>query len=137
MKIVSNPVPLVVKRLSEIKNAETMKVVETFVLSLRQKDSCFRLTNKKTCFLENKISKNCYKWDTSKLAQTVSLNVTPIDSKRYWIHKKCEHNWIWSSWSPKEGFKKENLSLAMEKWICPFSNVARNWKHSMIMIKFG
>ena len=37
VKIGCNPVPLVAKRLSEIKNAETVKVVETFVLSLRQK----------------------------------------------------------------------------------------------------
>ena len=41
----SNPVTQVAKRLSE--NAENLNEVETFVLLLRQKNSCFQLTNEK------------------------------------------------------------------------------------------
>ena len=41
----SNPVAQVAKRWSESENAENLKEVETFVLSLRQKDSCMNLIN--------------------------------------------------------------------------------------------
>ena len=44
----SNPVAQVAKRLSKIEDAENLKEVETFVLSLRPKDSCFQLRNEKS-----------------------------------------------------------------------------------------
>ena len=81
----SKPVAQVAKRLSEIENAENLKEVETFVLSFRQKDSCFQVANAKMCFLKSKISEHCYECDIFKLAQTESLYVIPIDSKRLGI----------------------------------------------------
>ena len=72
----SNPVAQAAKRLSE---------TETFVLLLRQKDSCFQVTNEKMCFFESKISEDCCECDIFKLAQTKSLYVTPIASKRLGI----------------------------------------------------
>ena len=81
----SNPVSQVAKRLSEIENAEKLKKVETFFLSLRQKDSCFQVTNEKMCFLKSKIREDCYECDIFKLARTESLYMTPIDSKRLGI----------------------------------------------------
>ena len=81
----SNPIAQIAKRLSKIEDAENLKEVETFVLSLRRKDSCFQLRNEKICFLKNKISEDCYECDTFKLAQTESLYVTPVDSKRLGI----------------------------------------------------
>ena len=78
----SNPVAQVAKRLSEIENAENLKEVETFVLSLRQKDSCFQVANEKMCFLKSKISEDCYECDIFKLGQTEILYMIPIDSKR-------------------------------------------------------
>ena len=71
-----NPVSQVAKRLSEIENAENLKKVETFFLSLRQKDSCFQVTNEKMCFLilkKSKIREDCYECDIFKLARTESL----------------------------------------------------------------
>ena len=81
----SNPVAQVAKRLSEIENAENLKEVETFVLSLRQKDSCFQVANEKMCFHKSKISEDCYECDIFKLGQTEILYMIPIDSKRLGI----------------------------------------------------
>ena len=81
----SNPVAQAAKRLSETENAENVKEVETFVLLLRQKDCCFQVTNEKMFFFKSKISEDCCECDIFKLAQTKSLYVTPIASKRLGI----------------------------------------------------
>ena len=80
----SKPVAQVAKRLSEIENAENLKEVETFVLSFRQKDSCFQVANAKMCFLKSKISEHCYECDIFKLAQTESLYVYQL-TQSAWV----------------------------------------------------
>ena len=129
----SNPAAEVARRWKYWKHESSWNICFTIKT---KKTFCFQLTNEKMCFLKNNIWEDCHECDTFKLAHTEYLCYTnSLKVLGYWIHKKYEQNWIWSSWNPKERFEKENLYLVMEKWIWLFSNVAQNLKHSMKMIK--